>query len=137
MQFDIPFSGHKNVLATHKKTIEITCDSNLTPRGDCIAGVSADHACDDIPPALKDALRDPQRTVYISITVDGHKFDVVGKGHNMLTLTHKHDIVIRKSTFVCSRTLAVGCDKASDDIPDEMRHALQNPDARGMFTIRV
>ena len=137
MQFDIPFSGHKNVLAAHKKTIEITRDTDLTPRGDCIVGVAADHACDDIPQALKDALQDPQRIVYVSITVAGHKFDIVGRGHDMLTLTHKHDIVMRKSTFVCPRTLAVGCDKASDDIPDEMRHALQDPDTRGVFTIRV
>ena len=137
MRFDIPFSGHKNVLVTHKKTIEITRDGHLTPSGDCIAGVGADYACADIPGPMRKKLRDPEQVVRISIAVDGHRFDVVGRGHERITLGHKDDIVIRKSRFVCSRTLAVGCDKASDDIPDAMRRALQNPNARGTFSITV
>ena len=137
MRLDIPFSGHRNVLATHKKTIEITRDENLTPRGDCIAGVGASHACADIPDEMKARLRDPQQAVRIIITVGAHRFEVTGRGHEGLTLTHGGDIVIRKSMFTCSRTLAVGCDKASDDIPDEMRRALQNPDASGIFSIEV
>jgi len=36
MRFDIKFSGHKNIRSTHKNTIEITKDPNLTINGDCI-----------------------------------------------------------------------------------------------------
>ena len=30
MKIEIPFSGHKNILSLHKKTIEITKDDELT-----------------------------------------------------------------------------------------------------------
>ena len=39
MKIEIPFTGHKNILSLHKKTIEITKDSQLTVNGDCIVGV--------------------------------------------------------------------------------------------------
>jgi len=42
MKIEIPFKGHKNILSLHKKTIEITKESELTINGDCIIGTSAD-----------------------------------------------------------------------------------------------
>ena len=60
-----------------------------------------------------------------------------GRGHDDLILTHDEDIVIRKSDFICPRTLAVKCDKASDLIPREMISLLQNPKIKGTFTITV
>jgi hypothetical protein len=47
------------------------------------------------------------------------------------------DIVIRKSEFVCPRTLAVKCNKASDLIPREMVLLLQDPKTKGTFTITI
>ncbi|MEK6831922.1 MAG: DUF371 domain-containing protein, partial [Thermoproteota archaeon] len=52
-------------------------------------------------------------------------------------LTHLEDIVIRKSDFVCPRTLAVKCNKSSDLIPREMILLLQNPKTQGTFTIII
>ena len=60
-----------------------------------------------------------------------------GKGHEGLLLSHNEDIVIRKSSFVCPRTMAVECDKASDLIPRKMVRILQDPKTRGVLTIRV
>lgn len=137
MRFEIPFSGHKNILSTHEKTIEITKETNLTPRGDCIVGVGAEYACADIPDEMKKMLCNPGQTVRIVITVNGHRFEIAGRGHEDITLKHANDIVVRKSSFVCPRTLAVRCDKASCDLPHEMVKLLQNPDARGTFSIEV
>jgi hypothetical protein len=69
--------------------------------------------------------------------VEEHEFLLEGKGHEDLILTHKEDIVIRKSDFVCPRTLAVKCDKASDLIPREMVKLLQDPKTKGIFSIIV
>ena len=47
MKIEIPFSGHKNILSLHKKTIEITKDSKLSVSGDCIVGTNSTIACID------------------------------------------------------------------------------------------
>ena len=137
MQFEIEFSGHENIRSNHKKTIEITKESHLTPQGDCIIGINATSSCVDLPQELKDKLKNSDSAVTFSIRVGDHEFIVEGKGHPDLILTHTEDIVIRKSDFVCPRTLAVKCDKASDLLPREMVSLLQNPKTKGTFTIKV
>lgn len=137
MRYEIKFSGHENIRSNHQKTIEITKDSSLTPRGDCIVGVGATSSCNDLPQEIKDKLRDPDSKVTFSISVNTHEFTIVGRGHPDLILTHEEDIVLRKSDFICPRTLAIKCDKASDLLPREMVLLLQNPKTQGTFTIIV
>jgi len=137
MRFEIQFSGHENIRSNHQKTIEITKESHLTPSGDCIIGVNASTSCAELPTSLKKQLQNPNSKVTISIKVGTHEFNVEGRGHENLSLTHLEDIVIRKSDFVCPRTLAIKCDKASDLIPREMISLLQNPKTTGTFTISI
>lgn len=137
MEFEIQFSGHENIRSNHQKTIEITKESHLTPSGDCVIGVNASASCADLPPSLKKKLQNPNSKVTFSIKVGKHEFNVEGRGHENLILTHLEDIVIRKSDFVCPRTLAVKCDKSSDLIPREMILLLQNPKTKGTFTIII
>ena len=135
MRFEIEFFGHENIRSNHKKTIEITKESHLTPRGDCIVGVSANSSCADLPEKLKEQIRDPNSKITFLIKVKDTEFVVEGKGHPDLILTHKDDIVIRKSDFICPRTLAIHCDKASDLLPRDMVNLLQDPKTRGVFII--
>ena len=137
MLFEIPFYGHKNIRSIHQKTIEITTEQNLTLNGDCIIGVGASCGCNDIPEKMKKLLRSSKTNILFTIKVKDFSFKVKGKGHNELILTHPHDIVIRKSSFVCPRTLGTNCDKASDSIPRQMIKVLQNPDTKGIFTIEA
>lgn len=137
MRFEIPFYGHENVRALHPRTIEITTEPDLTIQGDCIVGVSAQCGCKDIPEKLKEKLRDERSKVTLSIHVNDEVFQVVGNGNQDLILEHPHDIVIRKSKFLCPRTLAINCDKASDDIPRKMIKMLQSPQTKGVFVIEV
>ncbi len=137
MRFEIPFYGHENVRALHPRTIEITTEPDLTIQGDCIVGVSAQCGCKDIPEKLKEKLRDERSKVTLSIQVNDEVFQVVGNGNQDLILEHPHDIVIRKSKFLCPRTLAINCDKASDDIPRKMIKMLQSPQTKGIFVIEV
>ncbi|MCV0400598.1 MAG: DUF371 domain-containing protein [Nitrosopumilus sp.] len=137
MKFEIEFSGHENIRSNHQKTIEITKESHLTPQGDCIVGVNAKYSCADLPEELKNKLKNPNSTVTFSINVGDDYFVIEGKGHPDLILTHNEDIVIRKSDFICPRTLAVKCDKASDLIPRSMVKQLQDPKTIGTFTIHI
>ena len=137
MKIEIPFSGHKNILSLHKKTIEITKDNELTVNGDCIVGTNSSLACIDLPEKFKKKIQNPDTTIAFTIIADDYSFSIHGKGSEKLTLKHKNDIVLRKSAFVCSRTLAIKCDMASDDIPREIIKELQSQNAVGIMIIEV
>ncbi|AJW70944.1 hypothetical protein NADRNF5_1257 [Nitrosopumilus adriaticus] len=137
VKFEILFSGHENIRSNHQKTIEITKESHLTPQGDCIIGVNASSSCADLPLELKNQLKNPESKIKFSIRVADKEFVLEGKGHPELILSHTEDIVIRKSDFICPRTLAIKCDKASDLLPRDMVTLLQDPKTKGIFTISV
>ena len=137
MHFKIPFTGHENIRSLHKNTIEITKEDNLTLSGDCIIGVNAKHGCNEIPDEIKKKLRDPNSAVVFSINVEDYQFQIKGKGHKDITCSDPNDIVIRKSDFVCPRTLAIKCDNASDSIPRIIINLLKNPKTKGFFSIDV
>jgi len=137
LEEEITFQGHKNILSLHARTIEITKDSNLTKNGDCIVGVSANKACTDLNSALKDRLRTNGTVVKITIVVEPYEFKLSGYGNNGLDITHEHDIVLRKSNYVDSRTLVVSCDKSAFDIPRKMVSSLMNSQLRAIMRIAV
>lgn len=137
MMHEIEFSGHPNVRSNHQKSIEITRDASLTPGGDCIVGVGAALGCAGLPDGLKARIRTLGARVTCTITVGGYEFVVRGEGHPDLPLEDENDIVIRKSSHVCPRTLAIRCDKASDVIPREMVAMLRDPGIRARFSITV
>jgi hypothetical protein len=137
LEEEITFQGHINVLSLHSRTIEITKDPNLTKKGDCILGVSANKACNDLNPSLKDRLKKSSTFVKISIVVDTFVFELSGYGSNTLQVSHGHDIVLRKSNYVDSRTLAVSCDKSAFDIPRNLVSLLTNPETKGIMRISL
>ena len=137
MKIEILFSGHKNVMSLHEKTTEITKDENLTTNGDCIIGVDAAISCIDLPEKMKKNIQNPKSKISFSIEAEGKKFIIHGNGSEKLTLKHVKDMVLRKSAFTCSRTVAINCDKASSDIPRDFVKILQNPETRGKITIDV
>jgi uncharacterized protein len=135
VQEEVIFHGHKNVRSLHARTIEITKDSNLTLRGDCIIGVSANKSCQDMSEELQRLLKDDSSSVTIDILVGNRSFKINGFGNKRLLLLSKHDIVIRKTNFICERTMAIRCDKACYDIPRDLIFSLQNPETKGIFRI--
>lgn len=137
VKFEIQFFGHENIRSNHQKTIEITKESHLTPQGDCIVGVNATSSCADLPLELKNKLKNSNSKIKFTISVGDVEFILEGRGHPELILTHTKDIVIRKSDFICPRTLAIKCNKASDFLPRTMVSLLQNPKTKGTFTICI
>lgn len=137
VQDEVTFYGHPNVQSLHAKTIEITKDEHLTLRGDCIIGVRANKACADLDETLKRKLRLNDSVVKIEIMVGSESFVINGKGDGRLSLENPHDIVIRKTNFVCPRTISVKCDRASSDMPRKLVKMLQDKDAKGIFRITV
>lgn len=137
MQDEIAFYGHPNVQSLHARTVEITKEGHLTLRGDCIIGVRAEKACADIAEPVRRRLMQDGSRVKVEILVGDEVYEITGAGDQRLTLQDRHDIVIRKSNFVCPRTLSVRCDRASSDIPRDTVELLKDPKTRGLFRITV
>ncbi len=129
--------GHENIQATHKTTLEFTKDTHLSKKGDCIVTVAADKALADLTAEFKETLRKPHAKLTIKIEADGIIEQVKAEGSPQLILTHPTDIVIRKSDYVCSRTLAVHADKAAQDLPRKLVEKLKNPKQKVKITLAV
>ena len=108
--------GHENVTARHRTTIEFTREGYLTPSGDCIIAIDAERGLQEFSEEFKNLLKDDGAILEITIKCGGISEIVKAKGHPKLTLTHPTDMVVRKSDFICDRTLAIGADKASIDL---------------------
>jgi hypothetical protein len=129
--------GHGNVLATHKTTLEVTKEEALSKRGDCIIAVNATKAASDLPEEFKEAAKKEGAQITVTVEADGLKDTVKAKGSPSLTFTHPTDLVVRKSDYVCGRTLAIGADKASIDLSRELVKKLKNPNQKVKVTLTV
>jgi uncharacterized protein len=137
VQDEVTFYGHPNIQSLHAKTIEITKDEHLTPKGDCIIGVKANKACADLDESLKHRLKSNSAVVRIEIMIGDDSFNIKGRGDERLSLLNVQDIVIRRTNFVCPRTMSVLCDGASSDVPRKLVKMLQNQEAKGIFRITL
>ena len=137
VQEDIAFYGHPNIQSTHSRTLEITKSSKLTLRGNCIIGVRADKACSDLNQTLKRLLKADNSVVNMEIIVANKLFKIKGHSNKGLLLLNKDDIVVRKTNFICHRTMSIGCDKASSDIPRDTIQLLRNPETKAIFRIII
>ena len=63
MKLVIPFTGHKEVLSLHEKTLEITKDDSLTSQGECIVGVNSGTSCIDLPDKMKKKIQAPESKI--------------------------------------------------------------------------
>lgn len=109
---EITAFGHKNIAATHATTLEITTEPYLTQRGTCIIGVNASHSLSDLRAFL---LPLKGSHLHLVFRVDALTEIVCGFLHPALSFTDTKAIVIRKSSFLCPRTLLTRADKAAGD----------------------
>jgi len=127
--------GHPNVRSTHKTTLMVTRDEELTTRGDCVVAVRAEKGTKDLDPRLKELIRNSETRVTLTIEARDSIFMVTGRGHPRLSLNDPVDMVIRKSGYICDRTLMIQADKAACDIPSNFARFLQEGDRRILLTI--
>ena len=129
--------GHRNVQATHKSTLEITKDNELSRRGDCVIAVSANKALADLSPQFKENLRRENSRITMLIEAGSISEVVNAYGNPRLILSHPTDMVLRKSNYMCSRTLAIEADKAACDLSRKLVERLKNPEQRIRITLTV
>ncbi len=128
--------GHKNLLCTHGTTIELTKDTYLSKKGNCILGIKASKACSDLNMELKKLIM-MGRKIKISINVDHVKDSFYGYGCEELTLSNKKDIVFRKSNFICDRTALIKCTKSAIELNREFIRLLKYPGKKMTITFEL
>ena len=129
--------GHKNVQATHKTTFEVTKEKTLTNQGDCIIAVESTRAAADLPVEFKETARKEGARITITIEANELKEIVNAKGSSQLQFTHTTDLVVRKSNYVCGRTLAIRADKAAIDFSRRLVEKLNDPNQEIKVTLAV
>ena len=129
--------GHENIQATHRSTFEITKDARLSAKGDCVIAVSADKSMADLSSKFKENLHRENARITILIETEGEAEAVNAFGGQQLILTHPRDIVVRKSDYICSRTLAIQADKAACGLSRKLVEKLRNPKQRVKITLTI
>ena len=137
MNFKIRAKGHENVLSLHKSTFEITKDKELTLSGDCIIGLDIDKSMEDFPKDFKEKLANDDTKVIVELKTPNASDTIEGYGHHDLTLSHPTDIVCRKSTFICSRTLMIKSNKAAIDLNRDLIRDLSNGESMEVNIILI
>ncbi|WP_456369695.1 DUF371 domain-containing protein [Geoglobus sp.] len=130
--------GHENITARHRTTLEVTKDREVTPRGDCIIGVRASKSVRDLSDELRRAIMSAERlNISLELPDYGMSVSFSAEGSERLTLTHERDVVVRKSDFACSRTLAVRSSLAARDLDREFVDLLRDRKTLLMMKIWV
>jgi len=129
--------GHPNVLATHKSTLEFTTDKDLTSKGDCIIGVSSTTSLQSLPNVTKAKIRQYKSKLKVILEINGIIEELRGNGNPNLELSDSTAIIIRKSDYICDKTLMINSNKAACEISREIVHLMRNPENKMKVTISV
>ncbi len=130
-------NGHENIEATHKTTFEVTKETTLTKQGDCIIAVESTKAAADLPFEFKEAARKEGAQITVTIEAGELREVVKAKGSPQLQFMHPTDLVVRKSGYVCGRTLAIRADKAASDFSRELVEKMKDPSQEITVTLAV
>lgn len=129
--------GHPNITSRHPTTLEVTRDREISRRADCIIGVGADKGLADLSRRFKDRARRKGSRIKATLRVGPYVEVITGEGHPGLSLSHPRDIVIRKSTHLCPRTLMIKADKSALDIDERIKHLLRSRDQGVILELRI
>jgi len=127
--------GHPKIRARHKTTLEVTREKQLTKRGDCIVAISASKGAADLSRKFLELMRNDNTLVTLTLKVANKTQTITGRGDSRLVLTHPTDLVVRKSSYVCTRTLMVQADRAASDLSADFVEVLRDPSAKVMIEI--
>src|SRR5512137_610510 len=116
--------GHPLVIGNHPTTFEVTREDHLTKNGNCIIGIAADRGCAGLSAAFKTVLTHDDAVLVTRLACEGIVAEVRSRGSSRLTLDHPADIVWRKSSFICGRTIGILSDAVALTLPREMMENL-------------
>ncbi|MEM3402387.1 MAG: DUF371 domain-containing protein [Candidatus Hadarchaeales archaeon] len=111
-------------------------EKEIFGRGNCIVGVEASASAAELPKKLKQLLQQG-RKINIILSTGSFSEKVVAEGATTLTFTNTLDVVVRKSDYVCGRTVAIKANKAAADFSRDFVEYLRNPSVRVRMEIEA
>ena len=118
-------AGHRNIRATHRKTLELTREPEIGPRATCVVAVGAEL---DEPSAL--GLRG---RVELTLAVGGLREAVRGRINP--AFQPGDPLIARRADAVTRDALVIDADRAAADLPRPFVAALADPAARVAVTV--
>lgn len=112
--------GHPEVTATHKTTFEITAEQHLSPSGNCIIAVRSEKGAADLSDQFRELIRSPGCRLVTELRCKEVKVTVISSGSPYLLLDHQTDMVWRRSSFTCGRTIGLYSDYTAGMLPREL-----------------
>ena len=123
MKYTFTAHGHQNILATHKTTLEITKDSELTKSGDCIVAVRADFSLQQLQRIIGSC--GDGGKISLLIECAGIKEEIIAVVNR--DFSSESEIVLRKGSFISERTIGIQADRAACDIGRKLVGKLKSP----------
>ncbi|HJJ47358.1 MAG TPA: DUF371 domain-containing protein [Methanocorpusculum sp.] len=117
--------GHPNVRGLHKSTFEITKETELSLSGDCIIAIGADKGAADLSSEFRTVLATDGSKLLTHLQIEDIEATVVSEGTRGITLSHSTDLVWRRSTFLCPRTVGIYSDHVACQLPRELIEELK------------
>ncbi|MFH0966660.1 MAG: DUF371 domain-containing protein [Methanobacteriota archaeon] len=112
--------GHPDVTATHRSTFEITAEEHLSSAGSCILAVRSEKGAADFAPEFGELLRTPGSRLVTRLCCGSVNVVISSFGSPDLALNHLTDLVWRRSSFTCGRTIGLYSDRTAVTIPRDM-----------------
>jgi len=109
--------GHPRVLGSHLTTFEVTREEHLTENGNCIIGITADKGCSELSSVFKRVIVHDDAILVTRLSCGGVTAEVKSRGSSLFTLDHPTDMVWRRSSFVCGRTIGILSDHVAATLP--------------------
>lgn len=122
--------GHAMITATHETSFEITKEKHLTARGNCIVAVDSSKGAADLSREFRRIARNESAKITVILSAGGMEQQAKGKGSHKLRLDHPTDLVARKSTYTCGRTLMISSDTAACDFARRFIRLIREPSCR-------
>ena len=129
--------GHANIKATHPSTFEVTKENWLTPRGDCIIGISASKSPKQFSEEFKNIAK-RKDAIILAILLSNGAFDyIIGRGSEKLTFKNTTRMIFRKSSYVSDNTVMIKANKAAQDISRELISKLRKGNILHILLIAI
>ena len=112
--------GHRNIRATHDKTIELTSDDDFTARATCVVGTVSATALT--------SLTGLRGSITITLRVGQLEDRITGIANPRFVGGSR--AVIRRSDFRSPETLVIGADKTAASLDRDLVRALADPESQ-------
>jgi hypothetical protein len=112
--------GHPNVTATHRTTFEVTKEGSFHVQAIALLRWMQIRVPGILSRRFRDVLQHPKSRLDTTIRCGPYEVHVSSRGDPALSLTHVTDLVWRRSSFTCDRTVGICSDYTACDLPREM-----------------